>query len=348
MDKNYKAAVKKPTMTEIAALLGVSKNTVSLALNGKPGVGAKLRAQIIDKAEELGYGGFFAQKQVRSRCVAVLVPQYIHTDAFFYSEVFWAVEAEARSRGIIPINIGITHEMEQELVLPAFPNEMRTVGMLIIGVFSEKYAKMLYDTGIPLLSVDIAYNNVPIGCVGSANLRGGYIAAKRLVDAGHKKIGFIGPYCTARSIYERYTGFKLALYELNAEVNEELFLKKTASGGFELWDSPEALEPYFNAMQEYPTAFFCAGDRIAIALMSLLAQRGIRVPEDISVIGFDDISVAQIFPPGLTTINVDRTLMGALAVERLLKLSEDERRAVDIAVPVTLVERGTVKEMRNA
>ena len=119
-----------------------------------------------------------------------------------------------------------------------------------------------------------------------------------------------------------------------------------ASDRFELLDTANVLERYLNTIATYPTAWFCAGDRIAVALISLLQQKGLTVPGDISVIGYDDIPISQTIAPSLTTIRVNRKLMGMLAVERLIELQTDPYRIVHIGLPGTLIVRDSVRALQ--
>jgi len=271
------------------------------------------------------------------------VPEYLHGDAFFYSEVFWAIEAEAKRRGYLPLNVGVTNDMEVGLIPPALPEEMRFVGLLAAGVMSAEYMAALCGMGLPILSVDIEYGDLPVGYVGSANLSGGYAATKYLIDCGHREIGFMGPINTALSIYERYCGFKLALRRAGIAGGAKYDIVGDRSG-FQLFDAVDALEPHLNEIRDYPTAWFCAGDRIAIALCNLLARRGVSVPDDVSVMGFDGLNVSEMFLPRLSTVHVDRKRMGREAVAALCALADDPERApVNVNVLGTVIERDSVR-----
>ena len=330
-------------MGDIAEKLGISKNSVSLALSGKDGVSDALRARIVHTAQEMHYGGYSALNEWRNRYILVLVPEYLHNDVFFYSDVLWAIEAEAKRLRCIAINSSITREMEASGTLPPALEELQlqVLGLLTVGVFGEGYIARLHALGLPMLAVDIAYNGVPVGCVGTANLSGGYLAAKHLLEQGHRDIGFVGPVYAAQSVYERYCGFRQALERRGIPVNASRNILGAPGEAFRLFDTAEVLEPYIDAMQSMPTAWFCAGDRIAIAMMNALAKRGIRVPEDVSVMGFDDIAVAQMILPALTTVRLDRKLMGKLAVDFLLDQGE-KRGVININLPCQLVVRDSV------
>lgn len=340
-------SVKKPTMQDIADNLSISKNSVYLALNGKTGIGSELRQQILDEAARLGYGGYAAQApDTKSKCIVVIVPEYLRDDAFFYSEIFWAIESEAKKRGCISITSTVPREAEESLALPFLPEGMKIVGFLLIGVMKDAYVRKLYSVGLPMLSVDIPYNGIPISCIATANHSGGFIATQYLIDKGHKRIGFIGPVYSAQSVYERFSGYRQAMEQAGLFIDEKYSIVGQP-GRFELFDTIEVLEQLLERMQKTPTAWFCGGDRIAISMINLLSMRGLRVPEDVSIMGFDDISVARMVFPQLTTMHVRRKRMGRLAVEYLLRAAEQHQELLHICLPCSVVERGSVREIEN-
>ena len=329
-------------MADIAESLGVSKNSVSLALRGLDGVGEPLRRRIIEKAIDMGYGGVSLSDGYKDACLAVILPEYLHDDAFFYSEVLWSIDSEAKAYEVSAVHIGITRNMESSGELPAMPRGMRVLGILIVGVFNRAYVEKLKQTGLPMLSVDIMYNGLPY--VGSSNLMGGAAATRRLIELGHKDIGFVGPIFTATSIYERWCGYCLAMRAAGLAFDEGWNI--LGERVFKLFDTEDVLEPYVRGIEKYPTAWFCAGDRIAIAMIHLLARLGVKVPEDVSVMGFDDILAAQMVIPQLTTVKTDRKLMGRLAAKYFfdIRTNKDLSRIGQI-VPFDLVERASVKSL---
>ena len=337
---------KKVTMEDIAKHLGISKNSVSIALNNKSGLSDALRKRILEQAAQMNYGSMAAVlPEKRNLCIAVLVPEYLHNDNFFYSEILWAIETEAKARGCLSLNIGVTSEMESNDIPPELPDELDVVGLLAVGVMSDRYIQGLVALGLPILSVDIAYPYLPIGCIGSANLSGGYIATQALIEMGHKRIGFVGPIHTTLSIYERWCGYSLAMRNANLPIEAAHSILGNERK-FQLFDTAEVLEPYVSNVEDQPSAWFCAGDRIAIAMVHLLLKRGIRVPEDVSIMGFDDLAVAEMLLPRLSTVHIDRKRMGHLAVQQLLRISKQPGAApVNLSLPGTLVMRDSVKKL---
>lgn len=339
---------RRPTMQSIADKLGISKNSVYLALNSKTGVSEALRGKVMETAREMGYG-VFTEREIgrKSRCLMAVIPEYLQNDAFFYYDIIWSIEAEAARHGLLVLKHIVTDAAQTALAPPALPEDMGAIGFLVVGVLSEAYVSMLYHTGMPVVTVDIPYYDAPVSCVCSANHAGGYAAASYLIKRGHKEIGFIGPVYAARSVYERWSGFRQALEEAGYPQDSQYSITGQP-GRFELFDTPEALAPQYDKLKKLPTAWFCAGDRIAIAMMNLLTIHNYNVPRDISIIGFDDLSVSQMILPRLTTLHVRRKHMGQLAVQHLLRCVESHQTLMYIALPCKLVERDSVRTLHPA
>lgn len=338
-----KKGVKKATMSDIAKMLGVSKNSVSLALNEKPGVSDDLRRRITELAQKMDYGRLSNLASSKSKCLIVVVPNYIRHDTFFYSDVFWAIEEESKLQSCITITTSLSAEDEKELVLPTIPQEMNVLGFLLVGITSDLYLEKLHQSGLPIVSVDISHNNVATNSISSTNIASGYLATKHLIECGHRQIAFVGPIFVAQSVYERWCGFEQAMLQYGLD----LFPKCNILGSkdqVELFDTVEVLGKYLKDFTCFPTAWFCAGDRIAVAMISILSRK-FKIPDEISIIGFDDLPIAQTVKPKLTTIHVDRKLMGKMAVTRLLQLQVDRSQILSICLPGQLIIRDSVRNL---
>jgi len=295
----------------------------------------------------LNYGAFAASQDYKRSCILVVVPEYIHNDTVFYSEVIWSIEAEAQAQGYILIRESVTKSMEEYLTLPSFQQEIPIAGLLVVGIFKSAYIECLYRMGYPMLSVDIAYHNVPMSCVGTKNLNGGFIATKHLIDNGHRQIGFAGPVFTALSVYERWCGYKLAMQNAGLDINEDYQVLGEVNS-FKLLNTVEDMTPYIKHLHPGPTAWFCAGDRTAIAMINIMAINGISVPDQVSVIGFDDIAMAAMVIPPLTTVRIDRKLMGKLAVEQMCRIVKTKQdNAFMTSITAELIVRNSVRAIEK-
>lgn len=340
---------KKTTMRDIADKLGISKNAVSLALNNKPGVSDKLRRQIINLASDLDYRGISANTDERGKCIIVVTSTRIRSNNFFYSDIFWSIEQEAKNVGATLITVSVSEESEQNFEIPTFPSEFNIIGLLIIGALSEEYIQVLSKVEINIVSLDVLYKNISISSVCSSNISGAYTAVKYLVENGHKDIGFVGNIYSVQNIYERWCGFNQAMIDNNLEVTETYNIcGDKNSYPVNKFYEPHDLDTYLRKITKYPTAWFCGSDRTAISLINALSKLGIRVPEDVSVMGFDDIEFSKMCNPALTTIKIDRKKMGRFAVELLMNLQSiiGTHEVYNVMVPGKLVVRDSVKTIK--
>ena len=331
-------------MADIAQELGISKNAVSLGLNNKPGVSDQMRSRILELARKRKY---FLENQSTSedKCIVVIVPAYIRDDGSFYSDVFWAIEHEIRRLGLMILTAGLTSEAEERLELPLIPDNMRIVGYLAIGIIRKEYLQRLYETGKTTVCVDIRSCLPKLSSVGSDNLQGGYFATEYLIKMGHRHISFAGPVFCAQSVFERWCGYRQAMLVYGLVTNDNSSILGSREG-FQLLDDAEVLARHLSNIECMPSAWFCAGDMIAVSMLRILENRGLRVPKDVSIVGFDDLKVAELVSPPLTTMHVDRKAMGRQAVHLLMQSTEHtlEPLTSHILLPATLVERQSVAQ----
>ena len=329
------------SMHDIARQIGVSKNAVSLALAGKRGVSEATRARVIAAAQDMGYQ-IETKKNYDRACIAAIVPEYLRGDGSFYSDIFWSIDNEVRKMGAMMLTHGLSKAHEIDLVPPVLPANAHIIGYLPIGVISPAYLDMLRSTGSQIVTVDIQATKPLLSCVTSDNLDGARQAVEYLIAHGHRRIGFVGPVFSALSVYERWCGYRGALLQHDIPYDESLCILGRRDG-FELLDTEEAQFKYFHKLESLPTAWFCAGDLIALSLIKLLGRHNLRVPQDVSVIGFDDLKVGALLSPSLTTMHIDRKLMGREAVRLLLSQYQDKSAPVRlVALPCELVERESV------
>lgn len=337
---------KSVTMEDIAQAVGVSKNAVSLALADKPGVSEAIRSQIKQAALRLGYRAPAGRMEEKGSLV-VIVPEYLHSDGAFYSDIFWAVEHESRKQGFLTLTSGLSRAMERDLILPKETETLNVLGYLAIGIIHKEYLEMLHATGKQVVCVDICCHSPVLSSVTADNLYGGFQATEYLIQHGHQRIGFVGPIFSASSVFERWCGYQQAMLLHNLEIPEECCILGCRTG-FELLDSCDTLAKYFSAIGDMPTAWFCAGDMIAISMLKLIKERGYRVPEDVSLISFDDLKVVEMVSPPLTSIHVDRSRMSKQSVHQLLNqiFSAHPVQPIHISIPCHLVERQSVAQRR--
>jgi DNA-binding LacI/PurR family transcriptional regulator len=340
---------ERVTMKDIARTLGISVNAVSLALNDRKGVSEETRIHVLEAAQKLGY---LDRKLRYSRTfgqhhLCILLQDMYHEEMGFYSQILYYIVRDARDRGYDTL---VHYFNDQDMSIPACISSRKVSGIIILGKISTPNVEKLQASGIHMVIVDHNPRFSNINCVLTDNISGGYMATRYLIRRGFLKIGYVGDYSYSVSVKERYHGFIEALVQegvVDFEKTGEYVQKYSIMGEIEPYmidNDIEAIKRRLPRKSQMPQAYFCDNDRAALVLIEALKRRMIRVPEDISVIGFDNSLLGKKNKPGLTTINVNQELMGQKAVRRLIQLIEDENNeAEQIVLGVELIERGSVK-----
>jgi len=329
---------KKIRLKDIADKLSISVNAVSLALNNKVGVSDETRMKVLKVAESLGYldqyKGSDRKKHLHSICV--MLEEKIFKDTRFYPKVILGIENEAKRNNYDTIINFIRRDKHD---IPLSIERGKADGILVLGYISDEYLKLLKSYRIPIVLVDHASLSVTTGAVLTQNFTGAYMAAEYLINSGHSSIGFFGDINIAMSFNERWAGFESALRHRNIPLNMEFCFIENVEENV-LQNNFMAFVNTMKNMKQYPTAWFCANDSTAFVLINALKYIGKKVPEDISVVGFDDIDICFITEPKLTTMHVEMEEMGATAVrELLLKVHNPDYIQRHVRLPVRLVER---------
>lgn len=333
---------KKISMQDIADQLHISKNAVSLALMNKKGVSEEMRRLVQETAREMGYGPYAPQESGKAN-ILVLVPErimsYQDNDHFqFFHDMIWGLERSARKKGLNAVIIPLDRETETARSLPGPFADIPYRGVILFGITERAYAERIWELDTPLVLMDSYYRDLPCPAVTSANLEGAYAAVSHLIEAGHRRIGFIGPTNLSTSHEERWFGYEKAMKERKLVIQEADCL--TTSQGY---DSTTAeMAAFLDGLGEWPTAFFCGNDRIAYLLAGLLKERNKRMPEDVSIAGFDDLPYVNGEGLNMTTMRVEKERMCDAAIHLLLSELGRTREAIHWQVEPTLVVRDSV------
>lgn len=297
-----------PTIKEIANRLGVAVSTVSKGLNGAPDISEELRQLVLDTAVEMGYKTKRMRKEELKKLVVLVENMdYLDIEDFGYDLVLgfkqmayrdnWAVE-------IVPINPGIQAEEKYD----SFMLRYGYSGAFIMGMaLQDEWMKQISSTKIPTALLDNYVKlNPNVGYVGTDSFEGLSLAITRLTELGHTRIAFLNGSPNSMISNQRDDAYKAALEEHNIEFDESL-----VAHGYYVAESAPYHVPGMLAANA--TAILCGNDLIASGVIEECKKRGYRVPEDISVIGFDDIPLATELTPPLTTIRQERLELGKCA-----------------------------------
>lgn len=329
---------QRATIQDIAEYLGVSKGTVSLALNDAPGVNSETRRRVKEYARQIHYAPNQAARAMntgRSHLVAVVLARL--TDSFF-EEVVQGIEDIGAANGydvIVSFVAGETAQVQQQ-----YSEELvrRLIGRQIDGLIGNIYTlpesvrAILIDAGIPTLYLG------PDVLEGQTNLvvdnpMGGRIAVEHLYELGHRRILYLGG-------NDRFAGLR---YE-----GAERFLRdKDASLEFRMMENPGNMESAYYSLatrlrsRRDFTAVFCASDIIAVGACKALQAAGIAIPEEVSVVGFDDLRWTRLLTPSLTTVHQPQSSQGEVAMRMLMRQIDGETPESHVLTPRLMVRDST-------
>lgn len=296
------------TMRDIGKKVGVSAVTVSKALAGKSGVSEAMRQRIIKVAEEAGYvnPNSLQGQQAKLLDVGILVPDHFFSGESFYFTFYRQLVQELSEAGHFGLMELLTKENDQALEIPNLLKNHRVDALILLGQPSKEYVRMIAKQPLPVVFLDFYDESALADSVVGDNTYGTYRLTNHLIKNGHRDIGFVGNARATSSIMDRYLGFYRAMLGHDLPIREEcILLDRDRQNNFLPLTLPDKL----------PTAFVCNCDIVARRLMEQLAACGVRVPEDVSVVGFDDFTVGNAEGPSLTTFRVDFQSMAQLAVK---------------------------------
>jgi LacI family transcriptional regulator len=334
----------KTIMQDIAKLAGVSPGTVSNALNNRKGVGKETRERIIKIAEQLGY---YRNNKEESRVIRFIIYRkhgYVVSDTPFFSALIEGIERTCRAEGYDMLVSHIIFNEHSSKDIYEIIKQEQVAGVLLLATeMYEEDLEPFRNLSIPIVFVDSYFKNEDFDSVTINNTKGAYQAVKYLIDNGHSQIGCLGSTKTINNFNYRYEGYKKALTEASISVREEyeLLLEPTLDGAYR-----DMKSFFLNKDLKLPTAYFAYNDIIALGAIKALKEFGIGVPEQVSVIGFDDMPFCEISSPSLTTVRVYKQYMGKTAVNRLIeKISEQDEVKIKIEINTDLISRESVKKL---
>lgn len=333
------------TIKEIAELAGVSKATVSLTLNNKGAVGEKTRQLIWDIANENGYSkkNFVMKKNL-------LFVKYIGNGAAiehngdFIARIVDAIEFASReySYSLTMKNVEVG-ELEKEIKNINFDD---FAGMIILATeVDARKGDIIKEIPIPVIAVDNMFEDYDIDSVVMDNHGGIFTAVKYLYELGHREIGYIDSGIRFSNFDLRTEGYKRALKKLGLKENQDhiKYVQPNLEGAY------CGMKSEIEKDKIMPTAFVAANDTIAIGAMKALKEYGFKIPDEISIIGFDDIPFGRVLDKSLTTMNVDKEQLGMLAVKFLHHkiLNPNDKGCTKTITRTKLIQRETVCSIRN-
>ncbi len=335
---------KAVKLADIAQKLDVSTVTVSKALSGQKGVSEEMRAKIKQLAQEMGYVKTEAsdrQKEKKSYTIGVAVAErYIGSNQPFYWQLYQELSQRSVRKNCFAVLEVIPYEMETRMQMPKMVTEEKIEAMILMGTFKMEYTHFLQqNVRLPFLMLDTLSHEGEVDTIVSNNLMGAYRMCNYLFELGHKKIGFVGTRLATTSIDERFLGYLKSAMEHGMQIqNEWLVEDRDRDTGRSDYRTHYCLPD-----QNMPTAFFCNNDIAANVWIHKLTENGYSVPEDISVVGFDNYMNEPFAQIGITTYAIDTKKMAKRAIHVLLHKLEN----ADYSMGICLID-GTFIERESA
>ncbi|TFE22850.1 LacI family DNA-binding transcriptional regulator [Cohnella luojiensis] len=333
-----------PTIKDIAKAAEVSVTTVSRALNGYTDVNEETKKKILRIADELKYSPNIAARSLivkKTKTLGLLLSGI--TRSSIKDNIAFEILCGMNDRsGELDYDLVLFNTTSQKQRMKSYKSlclERGVDGVIIMGIrLDDPYLQEIVQSSIPCVLIDIPLAEKNVGSVSTDNVSGAYQATEHLIRGGHKHIGFINGHAQAYVSIKRLEGYRLALLDHDIEYREEFIADGSFSenGGYESAIMLATKHPEI-------TALFCASDLMAIGAIQGLKNIGKTVPENVSIVGFDNIAISGYCSPTLTTIHQNKYDMGYRAAQMLVDMLEGRQVHPHLTLPAELVERQSVR-----
>lgn len=333
----------KASIKQISELTGFSPATISNALNHKKGVNRKTAETIFRVAKEIGY--ISENKISKIKLVIYKRNGLIIDDSPFFSVLLKGVESECRASGYEMVMCNLDrNDPDYKEQVNAILNDTSSAVILLGTELLDDEFPLFMNPSCPMVLLDCWSSNFPLNAVLINNADSVGNAVEYLVRRGHEEIGYLRGRFRIKAFTSRSAGYSRALSKHNLPLNNKyIFTVDTTMDG-----AYRDMKGYLEKRAKMPTAFFADDDMIALGCIKAFQEFGYRVPEDISVIGFDDLPFCEISSPRLTTIKVYKYEMGQLAVRKVIELMKNHSQInTKIQVCTEFVERDSVADLRT-
>lgn len=331
----------RSTIKDVARKANVSTATVSLVIHGHQRISTETRRKVLKAIEQLDYHPSRSARDLVSRKSGnigfVLTEDHFLRTEPFYTQIFLGSEFEARKHPFYVILATIPTDYAQSDPMPRFILERSVDGIIVAGKVTADFVNNLNRYPFPVVYIDFYPPGGEHAAVLIDNINGAAQATQHLVDCGHRNIAFIGGDLEHPSINERFQGYRMALDRNRLDYNRQRVVTT---------EKATSRESGYNAARELLrsnqniSAIFACNDAMAIGAMRFFIEQGFKIPEDISIIGFDDIKEDIFTEPNLTTMSVPMLDMGAEALRLMCDIVDKNIKGPKkILMPVSLVQR---------
>jgi LacI family transcriptional regulator/LacI family repressor for deo operon, udp, cdd, tsx, nupC, and nupG len=297
------------TMKEIARIAGVNISTVSRALNNDSAISEPVRCKIVEIAEKNEY----KRRRITGTNISYVIDKrFFLLTSHFYNRIIEGIEEEAKVHGyVFQFNSLDPHQFTVGNI-----NIKNIAGMIVTSWYHDDFIKEVNKLGVPLVLVDYYLPTEDISSILADKMDGVVKGVEYLNSLGHHRIAYLKGDITVRGSEDRLLGFRRAVEMFDLDPEERLIL----DCDFSIKSAYQAMKRFLETISKLPTAVMTVNDIVAMGAMEAIKEQRLKIPEDISVLGFDDIPLASEVIPRLSTMHVRKHTMGRLAVRRLLEI----------------------------
>lgn len=332
-----------PTMKDVAKLASVSTSTVSHVINKTHFVSEEMTKRVQAAIDELNYAPSALARSLKLNQTKTLGMLITTSTNPFFAEVVKGVERRCYQKDYNLILCNTEGSMERVHDNLEMLMQKRVDGLLVMSTEVDGNHINLFGrhNPVPTIVMDWGMTEPSLDQIQDHSFLGGSIATQYLIDCGHKDIGCITGPLKKNTANLRYKGFENTMHQAGLRINEEWIIEDEfeAEGGFDAFEK-------LILRDTLPSALFVGNDMMAMGVINAAYKHGLKIPQDISIIGYDDIRLAKFFTPSLTTIHQPKFRLGARAVDTLLERIEEKRSEPKIIqLEPNLVERDSVKRL---
>ena len=302
---------KNVRLSDIAAKLNISTVTVSKALADKEGVGEDLRLQIKKLAQQMGYRPLKASGGTTGNIGIVIPSRFFSPDFSFYWYLFNHLSTQLLKNNYFSMMELLSAEDEKNCTPPRLIAEKKVDGVIFLGQTSREYIEKINSVYKSFILMDFYTSNPDYDCVVNDDFYNSYLITSYLIARGHKKLRFVGSFGATSSIRDRFMGFEKAMYENGLYTSFEEIIQDRDQNGL-------LIKMELPSKKQLPDAFVCNSDLTAARLIGQLEEKGIKVPDEVSVTGYDNFLSEQEKNVLLTTIGVEPESICAMAAELII------------------------------
>lgn len=319
-------------MQDIATEMGISKMTVSKCFKNSDDISEDTKRAILKKADEMGYK---YKRRINHRIAVLFSEVYFDSTEKFYNGLYKSLQELEWANNMKFSLFYVSREDEKNNVTNVGVDDNDAI--MFLGQFSKKYVLHMREKGLPVLCLDFHYRGMEVDSVVSDGFQASYNLASYMIEMGHRKIAFVGNLNYTNSVNDRYLGYYKALLEEGIAIEPQYRIDdRDEHGNLEQLRLPE----------DMPTAFVCNNDYTAYNLTRQLKKSGFLVPEEISVVGFDDVLYSEISDPPITSVHVHRGFMAEQAILLMKRrFSQPDARPRTVTIDCSIIYRESVARL---